>query len=363
MNKVGIVGIDLKQLPSLSGKQALDASGNNFGNMLFTNAAYQQLAGARHIGFNWEPRKVKDEYSSIFIPAANWINKNQDWGWLAELIEKTDLPCVVVGLGSQVDNISDVKSIPEGTKKLLAVISERSSGVGVRGDFTAEVINHCGIKNVEVLGCPSIFTFGCAPKLRDITPGEMTRIGVGPTRYVLNATNDSNRFDKQRQLYQFAIREASSIYYQSEQYEIKELSREQQNETQHQLAQSYYGINNRQTLRNALLEKGKYHTSLSSWLADVKKDDLYIGTRIHGAIAATLAGTPPILITHDNRTKELAETMAVPNIGIEEFNVARLYDVESLINEMDFKKYLRRTEMNFKKLKQFYSANSLKTKF
>ena len=362
MKKVGVVGIDLIKLPNLKGKEALDASGNNFGNMLFTNAAYQQINNAQHIGFNWEPEKIREECSSIFIPAANWINTKEDWGRLADLIEQTELPCTVVGLGSQINSLADVAAIPLGTKKLNTVIAERSTGIGVRGDFTAQVVNDCGVPNVEVLGCPSIFTFGKVPELRKIVARDHSRIGVGPTRYVLNKVNDTSHFDKQRQLYQFAIREASSIYYQSEQYEIKELARENQHDDiQDVLAMEYYGINDTKQLNKAILEKGKYHTSLSNWLADVLKDDLYIGTRIHGAIAATLAGTPPVLVTHDNRTKELAETMCVPSIEIEKFDVSMLCDIPKFLAQFDFKKFTRRSELNIKKLAQFYKENNLDT--
>ncbi|ELA6984478.1 polysaccharide pyruvyl transferase family protein [Vibrio parahaemolyticus] len=360
MSKVGIIGIDLVNLPNLKGRVALNASGNNFGNMLFTNAAYQQVKGAEHIGFNWNPDKVNEEFSSVFIPAANWINTKQDWGWLAELIEKTDLPCVVVGLGSQINSLADVENIPSGTKRFLSVISERGAGVGVRGSFTADVLNSCGVKNADVLGCPSIFSSGTSPKLREIRLDEINHVGVGPTRYVIDDVNDSNRLDKQRQLYQYAIRHASSIYYQSEQYEIEVLSREDgKNSDEHMKATKYYGLCDSKQLKSALLRKGKYHTSLPSWLTDVRKDDIYIGTRIHGAVAATLAGTPPILITHDNRTRELAEEMAVPSISLDNFELSYLYDLPDFVARFDYEKYQRRTDYNLKKLMQFYKRNKL----
>lgn len=357
-NRVGIVGIDLKRLPEQEGAEALKSSGNNFGNMLFTNAAYKQILHSEHIGFSWDPDQVRQSFSSLFIPAANWINTTQDWGELADLIERTDLPCVVVGLGSQIQDINDVANVPLGTKKLLSVISERSSAIGVRGEFTAEVIRECGINNVEVLGCPSIFTYGTVPQIREFE--SISRIGIGPTRYVLNDINNSNKLDKQRQLYQFAIREASSIYFQSEQYEIDVISREGRLGKQNEMAQAYYGIYNLEELNNRLREKGRYHTSLSSWIADVKRDDIYIGTRIHGAIAATLAGTPAVLITHDKRTKELADTMCVPAISIEDFDIAMLFDIPNFIKQFDFEKFQRRSELNIKKLISFYKVNNLK---
>ncbi|MBN0987014.1 polysaccharide pyruvyl transferase family protein [Amphritea pacifica] len=362
MKKVGIVGIDLKCLSTLHGIDALNASGNNFGNMLFTNAAHEQIKFSERIGFVWNVEEVKDNYSSILIPAANWLNAKNDWGDLASLIERTDLPCVIVGLGSQLDSLADVKDIPFGTKRLLKVISERSKSLGVRGEFTAEVVRACGVDNVEVLGCPSIFVSGTVPKIREIDLSAITRIGIGPTRYVLNAVNDRNRNDKQRQLYQFAIREASSIYFQSESYEIKMLSRDvsisdEENET----AKEYYGCSSHNELSNLLMLKGKYHTDLSHWIADVRKDDIYIGTRIHGVIAATIAGTPAILITHDNRTKELADYMAVPNVSIDDFEMSALYDLPYLLSKMDYAKYLRRSDNNLKRLMSFYKLNGIES--
>ena len=198
------------------------------------------------------------------------------------------------------------------------------------------------------------------PKIREIDFNNIERIGLGPTRYVLEKVTNQNRYNKQRQLYQFAAREASSIYYQSEQFEIAVLAREENISPEIEaLACGYYGVGNYKVLHQMLMEKGRYHTSLPNWISDVRRDDLYIGTRIHGVIAATLAGTPAMLITHDNRTRELAEHMAVPNIDIEEFEVEMLYDIPRLVRELDFEKYERRSMLNIKKLMQFYKSNNI----
>ena len=363
MKKVGIVGINIAHLPSLSGTEALKQSGGNFGNMLFTKAAHEQIENSKHIGFSWDPAKLREEISAILIPAANWLNHTQDWDSLAKLIEKTNLPVTIVGLGSQIKNISEVCGIPTGTKKLLLEISERCHTIGVRGDFTAEVVRACGVKNVEVLGCPSIFSDGVISTLRDISTNTFEKIAIGPTRYNLQKTNNQNRFNKQRQLYQFAIRDASSIYYQSEQYEIQLLSGETQSfsDEVRELAKKYYGVAKYNHLEHKILSKGKYHTDRDHWIADVAKDDIYIGTRIHGAIAATLAGTPAILITHDQRTRELADFMAVPSIPIDDFEIEQLYDIPYLVRTLDYEKFMRRSEQNFKRLKSFYAINNLST--
>ncbi|MFC3202528.1 polysaccharide pyruvyl transferase family protein [Alteromonas oceani] len=359
MSNVGIVGIGLDKLSVSQGSTALELSGNNFGNMLFTYAAHRQIDKSENVGFRNLDKAIDNNISKLLVPAANWINLKQDWGWLAEEIEQSKLPCVAVGLGAQLESLEEVSQVPEGTKRLLEVIAERSSALAVRGEFTAEVINKLGVKNVEVLGCPSLFSFGKLPKLRPQASNQRIRIGVGPTRYHLHK---GNLKDKQQMLYRFAIREASSIYYQSEAYEIKLLSREDLSENEHQLAMSYYGFSNFSFFERALMEKGKYHTNLNSWLVDVAKDDVYVGTRIHGAIAATLAGTPPLLITHDKRTEELAESMCVPSINIMDFELNSLFQIEEIISTLDFAKYLRRAENNFKRFQQFYKVNDLSFK-
>ncbi len=313
------------------------------------------------MGFSFDPLMTKENLDSIIIPGANWINLSQDWQVLADLLESTLLPCTAVGLGAQLSSLKEVRSIPKGTKKLLKVISERCHSFGVRGEFTAEVVRKLGIDNVEVLGCPSIFYYGKVADLRDIDYSRgISNIGIGPTRYVLPGLKVERSIDKQRQLYQFAIREASSIYYQSEAFEISILAREEPEQSRN-LACEYYGMKNFHELRKSLLSKGKYHKDLEHWITDSRKDDVYLGTRIHGAIAATLAGTPAVLIAHDRRTAELADEMCMPCISIEDFDISMLYDIDGLVKSFDFVKFQRRSALNLKRIFKFYSANGLKS--
>ncbi|QIL89861.1 hypothetical protein GNX18_08930 [Microbulbifer sp. SH-1] len=359
--RVGVVGINLEGLARSHGTDALKASGNNFGNMLFTNAVYKQIRGCKYLGFSFDPVVARESFDSIIIPAANWINLSQDWQKLADVLDATQLPCSAIGLGAQLSSIKEVKSIPKGTKKLLKVVSERCHSFGVRGEFTAEVVRKLGVNNVEVLGCPSAFYYGAVANIREVDYSEgISNVGIGPTRYVLPGVSSGRSIDKQRQLYQFAIREASSIYYQSEAFEISILAREEP-EQGRDLACAYYGVNNFSNLRKEILLKGKYHKDLEHWISDSKKDDVYIGTRIHGAIAATLGGTPAMLIAHDKRTAELAEQMCMPSISIEDFEISMLYDIDGFVKTFDFVKFQRRSALNLKRILKFYTSNGFES--
>ena len=53
--------------------------------------------------------------------------------------------------------------------------------------------------------------------------------------------------------------------------------------------------------------------NVPSWLEHLAGFDFSYGTRIHGNIAAILAGTPAYVLAHDSRTAELADFHAIPH--------------------------------------------------
>ena len=107
------------------------------------------------------------------------------------------------------------------------------------------------------------------------------------------------------------------------------------------------------------MSKGKYHKDLDQWIADVRKDDLYIGTRIHGAVTSILAGTPAILLTHDNRTRELSKIMGVPSFDLRSFDMSRLRQIHTLLQDVDFDATTPACERNIIGFKEFYQENGL----
>jgi hypothetical protein len=70
------------------------------------------------------------------------------------------------------------------------------------------------------------------------------------------------------------------------------------------------------------------------WIEDLREFDYSFGTRIHGAIAALLAGTPATVLAHDSRTLELARYFAIPHRLLRE--VPGDVDPADLYAEADF---------------------------
>lgn len=355
--KVGVYGLNPFVLNNRIGTSALKASGNNFGNLLFTNAVYKQVKNSQHIRID-----DKKAYKAIVIPAANWINERSDYGKLSEFLSEKDVPVTVVGLGAQLEKIEDIELLSKGTLEFLKTVSEMTTSIGVRGDFTKTILNEIGIKNVSVLGCPSLFTHLKVPQIRKVTNPDDAKLSLGGTRYVLSKGNFKKIGDIQRKLYQFSVQTNSPMFYQSEEFEVKLMARESLSDSELKLASEYYSVSE-DRLSKYLMNYGKYHTDLNAWMIDSMKTDLYVGSRIHGVIASMLAGTPGVLISHDNRTRELAKSMGIPSIDSSEFEIDMLFDIRSFIERFDFEAYKIKANDNMNGFINLYESNGVHTNF
>ena len=127
----------------------------------------------------------------VVLPAANFLYSGFNLGDLGpHRLEKTDLPIVVFGLGAQaMRSISEIKLQP-GTEQLLRVLSDRCTTIGVRGKYTAQVLEKYSVKNFEVLGCPSNFINNSNALGNEIAARLQKRkqkIALAPTFYSYNS--------------------------------------------------------------------------------------------------------------------------------------------------------------------------------
>jgi hypothetical protein len=70
------------------------------------------------------------------------------------------------------------------------------------------------------------------------------------------------------------------------------------------------------------------------WVDHLRELSAVFGSRIHGSIAAVLAGTPVVVLPHDSRTLELARYFAIPYRPVRD--VAPDVDPAVLVQEADF---------------------------
>lgn len=323
--------------------------GNNTGNMLFSESLRRNIRGAAggHLGL--KPEEYK-QFDCIILAAANWLNPGLDFAGLADRIENTDLPVVAVGLGAQAPIEYGMPVLKEGTKRLINIISERSAKISVRGEFSASVLNHYGISNVTVTGCPSLLLSGRnAPNLRPYEKHEKANAALGATRHGFNRSDEfQNYIYRQARTHDLDIilqSELADMYYATGRLNNLELT----HKAEKICSEVYQG--DVESVEEYLKTRAKVFFDMDEWIGYMTQKSIYVGTRLHGAIASLLAGTPAVLICHDSRTLEVAQAMKLPYVTREKIDAQKDINLDEFYSKADMDAF----EKNYLKYRSTFS--------
>lgn len=309
------------RLDGLGFEQTSFMLGRNAGNLLFAYSMYAYLlrAGQSTVHSNMyalhnpEPldyELINSSYDALVIPAANWISPHmvENLPVMTAHIRKLRIPCVLVGLGVQSSWDYDktfLGALRQPACEFLSAVSDRCATIGVRGHFTDACMRELGFTNTRVIGCPSFFMQG--PALR-----AEARDTVGETpRYVVNASPEF----LQQGLGRFAA-EGGVYVAQGDSLELKALlfPEELTCGDCRQLLESWWLLLLKVTGRTEVF------LDIEPWAEFLKAFDFCFGTRIHGNILGLLAGVPSLVLTHDSRTREIAEFLELPRLPLRELD-------------------------------------------
>lgn len=295
----------------------LRCTGQNTGNILFSKATFGLFDNsARKIPYGaFKPDRLESS-DCIVMAGANWLNQNADFGALSEKLEAANLPIIVLGLGAQSGLSKSIPKLKPGTQRLVSLLAERSPLISARGTFSCEVLEHYGAKNAVATGCPSLLMS------RDMVPTFRNQAADGPLNaqdIVIHSTrhhfNEADAFHTY--LYRQALLNRHDLLLQSELADFYPvLGRSDDTATAEKtrvcLEQVYEA--KATEVEKYLKAHGHVYFNLDEWFDYCRQKRFFLGTRIHGTIAAILSGTPSLLIAHDSRTVELAEAMGVPYV-------------------------------------------------
>ncbi|GAB2688926.1 polysaccharide pyruvyl transferase family protein [Aliiglaciecola aliphaticivorans] len=310
--------------------------GLNTGNLAFWYAMSQHIADPKdYFGWSFDPKKVKNDYDVLVFPAANQLNPDWDMGGLADLIDKADTPLLICGLGAQASDMSKKLSFNAGTKRFLKVISERAVKIGVRGDYTAQVLNENNVTNVEVLGCPSNFTNPSKTLGQDITQKFSTMTDV--EKLVLNIDITQKLAEKVRVMFNWTMGRNTEIVNQAP-LDLLKLSHRDTKHIDTQLTRRVHNLLapsvSLSYFKKIVSNQFVSYFDVNEWMYQLHQFDLSIGTRLHGNMLALQAGTPSVFMPHDSRTQELADIMALPTYSLDK--VTRATTLETVIENVNF---------------------------
>jgi Polysaccharide pyruvyl transferase len=313
--------------------------GNNTGNLVFSQSVYRLLSAA---GANVEtsglarshPRVINSRFDHVVIPLANAFRSTyiETLDALSNLIEQLTIPVTVLGVGSQaslkgVYKHADIVD-PTTTRFVRAVLNHAPS-IGVRGEHTRDYLKSLGFgdEHVKVIGCPSMFMYGpnlkVEPKVESLSYDSPIAFNVSP--YV----------PEMGPLSLYAAEHFPNLVYMAQNIQTLELmlyGSYPKGKRMNAMAASGAPI----TLEHPLIrsDRVRFFLDPKTWFEHLEQYDFSFGTRIHGNIAALLAGTPALLLAHDSRTLELAEYHEIPHRTI--LSIEDDADAISLYAECDW---------------------------
>lgn len=339
-------------------------SGYNLGNTLIGNGVTSVLEGYNFLfrGQLSTPQDAEEKCGHIVIPASNFLWKNFDLGFMADFIEPTNLPVTMIGLGAQTDDRSLVSEIHPNTLRLIKIISERSPSIGVRGYYTAEVLAAHGILNVEVLGCPSLYT-QCSPPqhIRERKNPSLEKFAVNFSRRVQNHSFNHEILQLiENSLLKLAINHNWAFIAQDELEELA-LANGIASEVEMSNVTSYFNCSNKNSVIDYFSKNTVYFCNYQSWTNFMSARSGCIGSRLHGNIAALTSGTPCLMIAHDSRTLEICSLIGAPHININNLSPNQL-DGQFLLDAFqsaDYSLYFSNMNYLFRRYKIFLDQHGL----
>ena len=292
-----------------------DTIGTNAGNLVFSHAAHRILSrvdttvtGIRDFRGEGAAARADEVADHLVLPLANAFRPSfrEELDALTDFVEKLSIPVTVLGVGAQgrlSGNVSKLSPIAESVVAFMRAVLDRSPNVGVRGEHTREYLADLGFgdEHVEVIGCPSLFLRGPELAVRDAS----TPLSAG-SRIAINVSP-------------YVAKMGPVVLENAARYRNLDYFAQDINTLGLMLGGEYAGsgtnVENPITPDHVLYREDRMRFCVDpwTWFEELAGYDFSFGTRIHGNIAALLAGTPAVVLAHDSRTLELAEYYEIPH--------------------------------------------------
>lgn len=338
---------------------ARDFIGTNSGNLIYANGIYRNLVR--------EDVEIYSDNYVVNLSNVDEINKNYD-GYiialadairsdfvgqlknLTKVIKKLTIPVYLIGMGVRAPyDVNPEKlsfDFDNVIRDFINAVLEKSEIVGLRGNITAQYLSNLGFqegKDHIAIGCPSMYTFGSNLKIRDvdklledslITTNLSKTAPLNIKQYLTelheifkNATFLPQGYDEFKLIY------SGSSVFKSEGYPST-------------ITDIQYSTGNPIFFLNA-----------PTWIDYMRKVNFSFGTKLHGNITATIAGTPSITIPLDARMKELVEFHELTHLKPNEITVGT--PLQDLLDMVDVHSPEKKHAENYGNFVNFLKTNGL----
>lgn len=301
-------------------------------------------------------------FDAVILRASNFIHNDMNWDNAIKILDRLDIPVIAIGVGAQASGYG-LYQLDQHNLSFWKLISERSTAIGVRGEFSAELLKKNGINNVEVVGCPTLFR-GRNRDLHIENPVDIRKVAFSVRSEVDHTyTVDALEYlSTQRNLllnfiHRFETRvtihgepaEKAFYYHEPEEMIIAERTF---------LAQGWWTPEVLDEMREIYKSKLFFFLKVSDYDEFIVKQDFAIGYRVHGVLPALANGVAGALVTYDSRSGELAKTHKIPTLDIN----TQLTDSYQFLRNVDFSDFNSQFPKGYDKMRSLILRNGLGSK-
>lgn len=313
------------------------------------------------------PEEANERYSRLvmFLPC-RIIDPELDYGWyfdrVSDFLQKLKIPVISASESifiKEYDYPTDLhRRLSPQVVRYLRTVSEKCVQIGTRGAYSAEVLTRLGIRNVEPIGCPSLYINGpeLPPSLLQKKPfEELKELALGYTNYQLNPNSligDMLALAAEKDYFfveqQFTLL-PKLLYWPGFITHVDLIQA-------HEIYQGYEMI-------KALFRKRKirYFTSYKLWLDFMRGMDFYFGSRLHGGIMSINAEVPAYFVVQDARVREICELYHLPFTPEDEVRRKGI-DVQGFYEASDYTEACRTYPRLYQNFLDYLRKNGLEPK-
>ncbi len=313
------------------------AVGLNTGNMIFTHALQKNMHVDTMPYHDFlKSTQIQNITDAVLLTDLIWITENADFSYLIEQLNEIQKPFIPISVGVQ-NGLNNINyRLNNSVKRALEMIQERAV-IGVRGEITADILNKNGIKNIQIIGCPSMY-YWSHPKYKI---------------YKDNASNLVKTAFNFRTFYgRLSKNEAHFLSYcVTRKYDFIE-------QTEYPLVEKmcpsseYYKY-----VFPTINQHRNIFFSAEKWKEYMKSFDFSIGARFHGNVVALWNGIPALFIVIDSRMKEMLEYFSLPYISMNDFDETK--DIGYYYDLANYEKFNKNYAKCFNNYIDFLQKNNI----
>lgn len=290
--------------------------GKNSGNLIFSFST-QRLVSAPGAGIATthftdlmsQVSRINDEQRHVVIPLANSFRPTfaSALTRLARFINRLTVPVTILGVGAQGSLDYEIEANPDLDEAVTAFVSavlDHGPTIGVRGQFTADYLASLGFSDTTVIGCPSMFLKGPDLTIRE-RPSTLegswprdARLAISLDPSVTTPAGWTHHLAEQHPAMRYVAQTSSDLSVILGGKAVYPANPEYPGRQSHPLMAD---------------DRAVCYLHAPTWITAMADLDFVFGHRIHGNVAALLAGTPAHVIAHDSRTRELADYFQIPH--------------------------------------------------